>query len=267
LRDRGISILAETKLKDVLRRLRRNPLVREVAPLLGLYWLYTFVRWFVAYDNPYEAFANAFRIVQLERQLGIFLERDIQQGLIRHAQVVVHFANLFYTVGYFPVLGFAGVCLYRIDRDRFHTFKHTFLLGLGFALVGYSLFPLAPPRLLPGLGFVDTQQVYGAGLYNQESVASLYNPFAAMPSMHFGWALLVGLMAFSSRRRALRLLGVFYPFCMAVVIVTTGHHYILDIAGGLVVVGLAYGLVTGLPRAITQRVPAPLRVGRSGNRT
>ena len=119
-----------------------------------------------------------------------------------------HFANIFYTAGYFPVLAITAVSLYRFERNRFHTFKLAFLLGLAFALIGFSLFPLAPPRLLPGMGFVDTQQVYGSGLYNDKAVASLYNPYAAMPSMHFGWALLVGIIAFSSGRRLVKVAGV-----------------------------------------------------------
>lgn len=232
-----------------LRTLARKPLLREAAPLLGLYWLYSLIRWLVAYDSPYEAFDNAFKVIRWEKQLGIFYEPMIQGGLVDHALGVVHFANWFYTFGYFPVLLLAGVLLYRFDRERFHAFKLTFLLGLGFALICFSLFPLAPPRMLPEVGFVDTQQVYGSDLYNHKSVVSLYNPYAAMPSLHFGWALLVGMVACTFDRRVLKAIGVLYPCCMALVIVTTGHHYILDIAGGGVVVGLAYSLVKVLLRA------------------
>jgi hypothetical protein len=253
-----------------LKKLARNPLLREAAPLLGLYWLYSLIRWLVAYDSPYEAFTNAFKVIRLEKQLGIFYEPIIQRWLIDQAMGVVHFANWFYTVGYFPILLLAAVFFFRFDRDRFHTFKHTFMLGLGFALICFSLFPLAPPRMLPEVGFVDTQQVFGSDLYNQKSMASLYNPYAAMPSLHFGWALLVGMMAFTFSRRALKVMGVLYPLSMALVIVTTGHHYILDIAGGGAVVALAYGLVKALP--LFRRVPAPIGAGiysaqRGVNRT
>jgi len=133
------------------------------------------------------------------------------------------------------------------------------MLGLGFALVSFSVFPLAPPRLLPEVGFVDTQWAYGSSLYHQKSVLSFYNPYAAMPSLHFGWALLVGLMARSFDRRVLKALGVLYPSCMAIVIVTTGHHYFLDIVGGGVVVILAYSIVRTLPRAFP--VPTPHAAG------
>ncbi len=231
-----------------LRKTGQNPLLREGLPLLGLYWLYSIVRWFVAQDGPYDAFQNAFKVIQLETALGIFYEPVIQKGLIEHALGVVHIANWFYTVGYFPVLLLTGVLLYRYDRYRFQIYKLTFLVGLGFALICFSLFPLAPPRMLSEVGFVDTQQVYGSDLYNHGSVASLYNPYAAMPSLHFGWALLVGIMACTFKRRILRVIGVVYPFSMALVIITTGHHYILDIVVGGVVVTLAYSLVRALPK-------------------
>jgi membrane-associated phospholipid phosphatase len=238
-----------------LRKLSHNLLLREGAILLGLYWFYSLIRWFVARDSPYEAFENAFKLIRLEKQLGIFYEPTIQSQLIDHARGMVHLANLFYTWGYFPVLLLTGVLLYRFERERFQTFKLTFLLGLGLALVCFSLFPLAPPRMLPEVGFVDTQRIFGSNLYNQKSVVSFYNPYAAMPSLHFGWALLVGIMAFSFDRRALKVGGMLYPCCMAVVIVTTGHHYLLDIAGGGVVVGLAYSLVKTLSRARSAFIP------------
>ena len=237
-------------IKRLFARAPLMSLIREGAPLLGLYWLYSTIRWFVARDSPYEAFGNAFRIIDLERQLGLFAEQALQRWLIHHAMSVVQFANTFYTVGYFPVLILFAALLYRCDRGRFLAFKLTFLLTLGFALVCFSLFPVAPPRMLPGVGFVDTQQVYGSGMYRDKFVLSFYNPYAAMPSLHFACALLVGMLSFSFDRRALKALGAIYPSCMAVVVVATGHHYILDIAGGAVVVLLAQGLVKTLPSAV-----------------
>lgn len=226
---------------------RKPALLREGAPLLGLYWIYSSIRWFVARDTPYEAFENAFKIIQLEKELGIFLESALQDWLIDHALGLVHIANAFYTFGYFPVLILFGVFLFRFEPDRFQVFRQSFLLGLGFALICFSLFPLAPPRMLPGVGFVDTQGVYSSGLYNHKLVLSFYNPYAAMPSLHFGWAMLVGIVAWGFDRRLLKAMGLVYPSFMALVIVITGHHYFLDIIGGGIVVGVAYALVRALP--------------------
>jgi membrane-associated phospholipid phosphatase len=244
-------------------KLGTNLLFREGAPLLGLYWLYSTIRWLTARDSPYEAFDNAFKIIRLERQLGIFHELTIQRWLIDHARGIVNIANDFYTIGYFPVLILCSVLLYRFKPERFSIFKMSFLLGLGFALVCFTVFPLAPPRLLPEVGFVDTQQVFGSSLYNQKSVLSFYNPYAAMPSLHFGWALLVGIMACGFERRVFKALGVLYPCCMALVIVTTGHHYFLDIVGGGIVVGLAYTLVKTFTHIIPEPESCP--AGLNGN--
>ena len=230
-----------------LAGLAKLPLLREGAALLGLYWLYSIIRWFIAQDSSYEAFQNAYTIIQLETQIGVFHEPNIQRWLIDNAMGAVHIANAFYTIGYFPVLILFSVLLYRIEPERFSIFKLTFMLVLGFALVCFSVFPLAPPRLVSGFGFVDTQQVFGPSLYNRKSLLSFYNPYAAMPSLHFGWALLVGIMAYGFERRAFKIFGVLYPSCMALVVVTTGHHFFLDIVGGGIVVGLAYTLVKALP--------------------
>jgi membrane-associated phospholipid phosphatase len=240
----------------LMRRLGRNPFVREGALLLGLYWLYSSIRWFIARDSPFEAYENAFRIIHLERQLGIFHELTIQNWLIEHLMGFVHIANVFYTVGYFPIIVLCAVLLYRYRHDDFQTFRLTFLLGLGFALFCFSVFPLAPPRMLPGIGFVDTQLAFGDGLYQRKFVLSFYNPYAAMPSLHFGLAFLVGIIAYNFRRRIIRILGVAYPSFMALVIVATGHHYIMDIAGGGIAIALAYSLVKTLPYVAREMVPS-----------
>jgi membrane-associated phospholipid phosphatase len=240
-----------------MRRLGKYPLFREGAPLLGLYWLYSSIRWFVARDSPYEAFANAFKIIHLERQLGIFHEPTVQSWLISHNLGFVRIANAFYTIGYFPVLIVFAVLLYRLAPHHFQTFKLTFLLGLGFALVCFAVFPLAPPRMLPGVGFIDTQQVFSDGFYNRKFLLSFYNPYAAMPSLHFGLALLVGLVAHSFERRLLKTLGILYPSLMALVIVATGHHYFLDVVGGGIVIGFAFSLVKALPYVVNELSPSP----------
>lgn len=252
-------------LKIRLSKFVNNPLIREGTTLLGLYWLYSSIRWFVARTSPYEAYSNAFKIIHLETSLGIFHEPDIQKWLIENAMFLVRLANNFYTVGYFPILVLTGVWLYFNNQERFHVFKLTFALGLGFALVCFSLFPLAPPRMLPEAGFIDTQQVYGDGFYNKQTFVSFYNPYAAMPSLHFGWTLLTSIMAFLSGRRLLKLLGVIYPCMMAFTIVTTGHHYILDIVGGGIVVGTAYLLVNALPRSTREWVAKPYKANSDGS--
>jgi membrane-associated phospholipid phosphatase len=233
-------------------KIKRDSLLREIAPILGLYSIYSFVRWFIVPENTYEAFRNAFKIIQLERRFGVFYEAIIQSWLIDHARGVIQVANAFYTLGYLPVLILCGVLLYRFEPGRFRIFQRTFLLGLGLALITYSLLPVAPPRMLPEMGFVDTQQAYSSNLYNQKIILSLYNPYAAMPSLHFGWALLLGMMAYSFERPWFKIAGVLYPLGMALVIVITGNHYFLDIVGAGIVVGLSYTLAKALPYGVNR---------------
>jgi membrane-associated phospholipid phosphatase len=117
--------------------------------------------------------------------------------------------------------------------------------------------------MLPEYGFLDTQQVYSNGLYNRTFILSFYNPYAAMPSLHFGLTLLVGIMAYSFDRRAFKISGVLYPSVMALVIVITGHHYFLDIVGGGIVIGLAYALVYALPHVAQELASSPAVIGSS----
>jgi membrane-associated phospholipid phosphatase len=111
--------------------------------------------------------------------------------------------------------------------------------------------------MLPEVGFVDTQQTFGSSLYNRKTFLSFYNPYAAMPSLHFGWALLVGIVSYSLRRRTFKILGILYPCLMALVIVTTGHHYFLDILGGGIAVGVAYAIVKATLLSIKQPSSSP----------
>ena len=107
------------------------------------------------------------------------------------------------------------------------------------ALVGYVVFPAAPPRLA-SLGISDTVSTGAHVNLSSHVLGSLYNPFAAVPSLHFGYALLVGVgVATLAQHRAVRIAGAFYPFVMLFVIVATGNHFFFDAAAGAVVVGVA----------------------------
>jgi hypothetical protein len=115
--------------------------------------------------------------------------------------------------------------------------RTTLILSTAVALVGYVVYPAAPPRLAE-LGFVDTVSEHGGINLSSDLLGSFYNPIAAVPSLHFGYALLVGLaVAAFSRSRVARVLGAAYPGVMLFIIVATGNHFLFDAAaGGLVVV-------------------------------
>jgi hypothetical protein len=114
--------------------------------------------------------------------------------------------------------------------------RRALLFATGAALLIYLLFPVAPPRMLSSLGFVDTGRLYGQSVYGPTDGRSLTNQFAAMPSLHVGWAVLIAtvcIVAFSSRWRWL---WVAHPVCTLLVVVSTGNHYWLDGLAGAALV-------------------------------
>jgi membrane-associated phospholipid phosphatase len=119
------------------------------------------------------------------------------------------------------------------------------MIAMLIALVGYVVFPTAPPRFMPEWGFIDSvSDVTGVGLsHTSTSLSALFNPYAAVPSMHVAFALMVGWpLARLVRSRALRVVWVLYPFLMAFVIVATANHFITDALLGALTAGLAaYG--------------------------
>jgi MFS family permease len=131
----------------------------------------------------------------------------------------------------------ALVWVHRRHPDRFPLVRTTFVVATALALVGYVFFPAAPPRLAQ-LGFSDTVSASTGLDLSSDLLGALYNPFAAVPSLHFGYALIVGgVLASIGGRRWVRAIGVAYPLAMLLIIVATGNHFIVDAAlGGLVVV-------------------------------
>jgi len=206
----------------------------EVAALLALYGLYEVVRGF---GDASFAFAreHASDIVALERALGVYGERTVQElvmnipglpSVLGFAYIALHIAV---TVG---VL----IWVYQRHRTRFPVVRTSLIASTALSLVVYVLYPVAPPRLA-GLGFADTVTDHAGINLSSDLLASFYNPFAAVPSLHFGYALLVGVaVAMLAGNRALRFAGAAYPLVMLFIIVSTGNHFLLDaVAGGFVV--------------------------------
>jgi hypothetical protein len=137
---------------------------------------------------------------------------------------------------HFGATAVALVWVHRSHRERFGVVRTTLVVSTAISLAIYVLYPAAPPRLA-GLGFADTVTEKAGINLSSGLLGSLYNPFAAVPSLHFGYALLVGVtVAALARRRWVRVLGASYPPFMLFTIVATGNHFIFDaVAGGIVV--------------------------------
>ncbi|MEV6384388.1 phosphatase PAP2 family protein [Streptomyces sp. NPDC051773] len=218
----------------------RPPLVRELLLVAGLFLVYKFGR-LLAGGHTTEAFRNAHDVWGWERALGLPNEGSVQSVLL-HDDTLVHIANVYYATVHFPATAAFLVWLY-LRRPGHYTGARRALAALtAAALLLHLAFPLAPPRMLDGAHLLDTGQVYGPTVYSATPATdSLANQFAAMPSLHFGWALMVAVGLIAATRSRLRWLWLLHPLVTLVVIVGTANHYWLDaiVAGALLAVVLA----------------------------
>ena len=195
--------------------------------------------------SPDEAFANASAVVNIERAAGIFHEVAVQNTL-SVAFGLERFFDLYYMVGFGPVILTMLVWLGLRHRGAYRQLRTWLLISIGIASLSYLLLPTAPPRLVEGLGIADTVGLAG---HDSGSFAGIkFNPYAAMPSMHVGWSLLIGLIGFRvARRPAVRALFLLHPVIMAITVTATGNHYFLDSIVGILVALSAVALLR-LPR-------------------
>lgn len=216
----------------------RSHWLREVVIVLGFYYSYELIRRFVHFGKVRpRAFRNQLYLIRLERTLHIYNESTVQKAFLG-ARWFIRIMNVYYGTLHFVIT--AGLLLWVYLRRHHHYRSFRNLLGMttGLALIGYVAYPLAPPRMYPCHGcFVDTLDTVG-GLWSYHSGAAkaIANPFAAMPSLHFGWALWCGTVLWSfARHRSVRALSVIYPVITLLAIVVTANHYWLDAAGGAVI--------------------------------
>ncbi|MBW8738025.1 MAG: inositol phosphorylceramide synthase [Streptomyces turgidiscabies] len=222
--------------------IRRPPLVRELLLVTGLFLIYKLGRQ-LATGHSTEAFSNAHRVWDWERALRLPGEGAVQSALT-HSDTAVHLANTYYATVHFPATVAFLVWLYLRRPTHYVWARRVLALVTGAALVLHLAFPLAPPRLLAETGLLDTGQVFGPTVYGASPEAdTLSNQFAAMPSLHFRWALMVAIgliVATRSRRRRLWLL---HPLVTLLVIVGTANHYWLDAIVASALLGIALAVV------------------------
>lgn len=205
-----------------------------------------------------EAVQRGADVVTLERSLGIFWEVELQKAVLDYGWFVDSL-NAFYLYGHLPLIGALAVWLYFWHRPQYLLMRNTFLISGAIALVIYLNFPTAPPRLLPdhlGFGFADTVfEQYG---HERPLTPTFFvNQYAAMPSMHFGWNMLVGLALWLSTRNIfVRALAVLMPFAMFTDIILTANHYLLDPILAIPVVALGLAITLG-GRWLVPRVLSP----------
>ncbi len=222
---------------------------KELAAATVFYAVYSFIRNTQGSASVSEglAFRNARRVIHLEELMGLYHERVFQHAFL-DADVLMSTWNLFYGTFHFIVTIGVLVILFRQFPDRYRPWRTALAATTAFALVGFALYPLMPPRLLPAsYGFVDSLKAYGS-LWSFDSGAmnKISNQFAAMPSLHFAWSLWCACALFPAlRRHWTKALIAVYPLVTLAAIVITGNHFVLDAVGGAVALGagVSYSLV------------------------
>jgi PAP2 superfamily len=243
--------------------------VRQVCLFVGAYLAYRLVRGLVAGDAS-EAFAHARELISLERTLHVFIEPSLQAWAMSSHFVIVA-ASWLYVNSQTTITVGALLYLYIRHNDRFYFVRNMFMIAMAIALVGYALFPTAPPRFLPEWGFVDTVSTF-TGVHVDHASASmsaLFNPYAAVPSMHVCFSLMIGCtLARIARHRVTAVLWLLYPLLMTFVIIVTANHFLIDAFLGAVTTALSAWGATAMARARPHawrftRIPAA-QLGASG---
>lgn len=211
---------------------------RQIGLLLVVDLAYETVRG-VADGQRADAFANGQQIIDVERATHTFFETGLQSFFLQ-ASWVIDFANQVYMNSQFAVvLGFF-FWLYFFRNEAFYFVRNMFIVSMGLALIGYALYPTAPPRLFPQHGFVDTINDFSNVNHDSALVKLFINPYAAVPSMHCAFALMVGVSAARlSRHWYTGALWAAWPALVTWVVIVTGNHYWIDAALGAAVAALS----------------------------
>jgi hypothetical protein len=214
-----------------------SDLLRQLLLFAAAYYLYRIVRGVVD-GQAVAAFEHARYLIHVEQSAGLFFEPSVQnwaQGLGWPIAV----ANWMYVNSHFVVTTTFLAWLYLARNQAFYFVRNMFMVAMGLALVLYLAYPTAPPRFMPEFGFADTVADFvGKGAENTANL--LYNPYAAVPSMHVAFALMVGIPAAKLvRHRTLKVLWLAYPGIVSFVVVATGNHFWLDAALGAAVAAVS----------------------------
>lgn len=219
---------------------------REVLLIAAVYSMYDFTR-FLVEGKTAVAMDHGHDLLRLEHRIGVAPEHALNTLFSAHLALGLS-ADYVYATLHYIVTPSVLVWMWRRHSTSYSFARTVLMIATIFALVGYSLLPMAPPRLLPG--FIDSMAKFshygwwGDAASAPRGLGGDTNQFAAMPSLHVGWAVWCGWMLVRyGRRRVTKVFGVVYPVLLSVVVMATANHYLLDVVAGAVVMALAYGAV------------------------
>jgi hypothetical protein len=238
-----------------LRARIRTSGTREFAVFVALYLLYDAGRWLFAGALPV-ARTNADWVIDLERHAHVAVEASVQRGL--DAGVVIWLLSNVYLAAQLVVLPVALIWLYRQAPDIYRRLRSTVIGAWLIAVPIFAAFPVAPPRL-NGIGLQDTVSHQAVVALTGHSTM-FYNPYAAVPSLHVGFAFAIGIAASAAvRRRWVKALALSWGPLVTLAVVATGNHYLFDVVAGLCVTGIAFGASRAFDR-LARCGPGFLRV-------
>jgi hypothetical protein len=247
------------KLQNILRWLPHGPFdaFRQVLLFYIAYHAYSIVRGIA--DDPQAAstaFDNARGIISLERTLGFFVEPSIQAWASGSGFLADGASWLYLNAQTSITLG-ALFFIYMWRNPSFYFVRNMMMVAMGIALIGYIVYPTAPPRFFPEWGFFDSVQDF-AGVTDDSSVNQLFNPYAAVPSMHVAFSLMIGWsLAKLVSNRVLKVFWWAYPVLVTFVIVATANHFLMDAILGAFTAGVA----ALAARALAEARPAVWQFG------
>lgn len=245
---------------------RRSPIWVEALVIAWLCWIYDAIN-NLAPVRARAAIAHGWGLLRLERSLDLDPEVPLNHWLTHHHTLGLLLSDYYDNAHFIVTLGLLGWLWYR-RADIYRPLRNTLVAinAIGFAV--FWLYPTAPPRLLTGGGFSDVVANTGAiGGWHTGALSTVANQYAAMPSLHMGWAVWCGLalwrmsrtipaaspsrlrLSATARARLLRAVAILYPCLTCLAVLATGNHYLLDVLAGVATAALAYALVLALEAA------------------
>jgi hypothetical protein len=220
--------------------------IAEVLIVIPAFFVYFLVRGLVEGEEA-EAINRAVDVIELEQTLGIFWEPDLQQKII-DSNLLINLANWTYIWGHWPVIASVALWLFFFHRPNYPIYRNAFIISGAIGMIIFFLLPTAPPRMLEAWGFVDTVTERSEA-YRTFQPPAFVNQYAAMPSLHFGWNLLVSIAVVRHASAiGVKLLGLVMPVASFLAIILTAHHFFLDgiVGGMLALFGLAAAIAISL---------------------
>lgn len=218
---------------------------RQIALFILAFALYGLVRGLVSTGNPYKPFGDAMQIIDLERTLHVFIEPSVQSWA-ENSQVLMNVLAWIYLNTQLVISIVTVVFIYVRFNHAYYFVRNMFLIAMGLALIGYWVFPTAPPRLMPEWGFSDSVSALltgGRGWLDYTPAGSVANMYAAVPSMHVCFAVMIAWpMARLVSWRLAKLAWALYPLLVTFVVVATANHFLVDVFLGAATAGVAAAL-------------------------